>query len=359
MIEVGTKARAALGGSHTRHVRVQSWREGVLLAEDVPITGASEEGDRSLRVPERVTFTIPRTRRGYDWTPVTDDHPLAANGQQLRVQIGIGIGPDGIEWFPRGTFLIQDSQEDGNSVSVSAVGLLALIDEARFVSPYQPSGTLFSTLRGLLEPALTVVNSGLADRSVPSGINWDEDRLGAVLELLDAWSADGYVNEQGYFLARPDTAPTVAVLSLTNGAGGTVIRASGNTTREGGYNVVVARGTASDGAQVQGVAYDTSTGPRRYEGEFNPLPVPYFFPSPLLTTVQQAKDAAGTVLRRLRRSSGKQFDIEMVPDPTIQVGDAVAITNDHYTDLLCTVERLNLPYVADDGLQRLTVRSVS
>ncbi len=359
MITLSAGALDVLTRSHKRYVAVESWRGGQLLAADIPVTDVSEETDRTLRVPERVTLTVPRLDRGVSWSPIADDHPLAANGQTLRVKLGVGLGNAEVEWFQRGVFLIEDSAADGDTVNVTAVGLLALIDEARLVSPYQPTGTLAQTLRGLIEPALTVVvDATLVDRSVPAGINYDEDRLAAVEELLDAWPADAHVDSAGYLRVVPPAQSTTPVLDLTDGAGGTVITASGSSTREGAANVVVARGTAVDGGQVQGVAYDIGDGPKAHGGPFNPLPVPFFFASPLLTTVDQCSAAALTVLNRLRRNAGREFRVSMVPNPAVQAGDVVSVTTADYTGLACSVEALTLPYHAGGGAATLTVRAV-
>jgi Domain of unknown function (DUF5047) len=356
MITLPDVAMSALMGSYSYHLRVESWRGEELLSDDVPVDGGGEETDRALRVPERITLTVPRVDRGTSWSPVGDDHPLAARGQRLRVQLGIGIGAGRVEWTQRGWFVVRTSKAQGDVVNVEAVGLLTLIDEARLVSPYQPSGTLVSTLRGLVEPALTVeVDAGLTDRSVPSGVNYDEDRLAAVLELVDAWPAEIYVTEDGYLSVRPPQTGTTPVLSLTNGAGGTVIDAPGASEREGTYTAVVARGTAADGAQIQGVAYDSSGG----LAEFNPLPVPYYFASPLLTTAGHCNSAAVTVLARLRRESAPRFVAEIVPNPALQAGDVVAITTNDYDALPCSIEALSLPYTPDGGSQFLTLRSLA
>lgn len=359
MITVSDAARSALGRSYTYRVSVQSWLGSTLLAEDVPIAAGGEDTDRSLSVPEMVRLTVPRRDRGISWAPTASTSPLAANGQRLRVQLGIGLPGGQPEWFQRGWFLVQDSEAQGDSVTVTAVGLLSLVDEARLISPLQPSGTLSQTLRALVEPALTVVvDAGLTDRSVPSGINYDEDRLGAVKELLDAWPADAHVDPYGFLSVLPATQSTTPVLNLTNGTGGTVVTADGQSSREGACSVVVARGTATDGGQVQGVAYDTSGGPHDYRGPFNPLLVPYFFPSPLLTSPDQCVQAATTVLARLKRNSGTAYTVTMVPDPTIQAGDVVAITTDTVTALPCSVESLRLPYTPGGGAQTLGVRSL-
>jgi hypothetical protein len=340
---------------------VSSWRGGQLLAAEVPIAAASEESDRSQRIPERVTFTVPRYDGGTVWAPAGDvDHPLAANGQLLNVRLGVGTTAGVIEYFGRGWFLIDDVEADGDTVEVTTVGLLRLVDEARLVAPFQPSGTLGSTLRGLIEPGLTVdLTDAPTDRAVPTtGINYDEDRLGAVLELIDAWAAEATVTEAGVLAVEPATVPTAAVATITNtGSGATIIRTSGSSSRENGFNVVVARGTAADGGQVQGQAYDTTSN-RAYGTAWSPYPVPYFFASPLLTTNAQCEAAARTVLNRLLRGAGAEFTVEMVPNPTLQVGDPLQLTSDDFEGLV-TIERLTLPYrAAGDRRQTLVVREV-
>jgi hypothetical protein len=352
VIEVSDTARAVLGRSYTSDVRVQSWLGGELLAEDVPIAGATEEGDRSLAVPTRLSLTVPQRRRGYDWTPTTDDHPLAANGQQLHVQLGIGIGPDGTEWIDRGTFVILESQPDGRGgISVEAAELLYLVAEAGYASPYQPTGTLKSALRGLVEPALTVdFDSALVDRAVPADVSYTGKRIDAVKELLDAWPAEAVGTADGYLLVSAPATPDSADLFISDGFDGTIVRVVGNSTRDGAYNVVVAKGRTTDGADIQAAAY-VFDGPRAYAGDFNPLAVTYEYFSPLLTTVAQCAAAARTVLARISRTSGREKEVEMVPDPTIQLGDCLSESGEFWT-----VERLSLPY--KPGSMTLRIRSV-
>lgn len=350
-----TTAGILTGSSWIYQVRVESWLAGVLLDDDVPVNAASEETDRTLRIPERVTLTVPRTSMGVSYAPIADDHPLAANGQRLRIMLGVGRRGAETEWLQRGWFVVQESQVNGDQVSVSAAGLLTLVDEARLVSPFQPTSTIGSTLRGLLEPALTVdLSAAPDDRSVPSTVNFDEDRLQAVLDLLDAWAADGAVSSDGVFRVVPAGQPTAVQATLSRAT--TAERVSGGSTRDGAFNVVVARGTAADGGQVQGVAYQ-STGPRAYRGPFNPLPVPYFFPSPLLTTVAQCNASAATVLARLNRTGGQRYTVEAVPDPRLQAGDVVAVAGDDYEVPAAAIESIKLPYVPGDAMT-LDVRAV-
>lgn len=362
MIGLSAAAKSVLAAGGYRYYRaVESWRDGQLLAADVPVDTAQEETDRTLRVPERVTLTVPRQVAGESWAPNREDSPLTAAGQRLHVKLGVGLSLGQVEWFARGRFLIQDSQARGDQVDVAAVGMLALVDEAKLVSPYQPTSGLIATLRGLVEPALTVlVDSGLTDRTPPAGINYDSDRLGAVLELLDAWPADAAVDPEGFLSVVPAVQSMTPVLSLTDGVGGTVIRAAGGSTRADAANIVVARGVASDGSQVQGTA-QIVTGPQRAGGPFNPLPVPFFFSSPLLTSVAECNAAAATIAARKRRESAAAYRVEMVPHPGLQTGDVVSLTasDPPLSAVPCAVETLTLPYTTPVTQQVLTVRSLS
>lgn len=362
MIGFSPEALAILASrSFKYYVRASSWLGDRLLHDDVPIASGGEETDRSLKVPDRVTLGVPRKVDGFDWSPIGDEHPLTANGQQLHIELGVGLDSDRIDWVGRGWFIITESGANGDQVDVTLVGRLSFIDEARLISPYQPTGSLVDTLRGLVEPGLYVyIDPALTDRSVPGGINYDEDRLEAVLELLDAWPAAAYVNSWGFYNVQPAgfLEAQDAAFSLTDGLGGTIITTTAASSRDGGFDCVVARGTAIDGGQVQGVAYNLE-GPKSFGGTFNPLPVPYFFSSPLLTTVDECTDAAETVLARLRRESAQQFEVVQVPNPAIQVGDVVTVTTDAFTDLRCSVEYLTLPYTASGGAQTLRVRSLA
>lgn len=356
MLDMSAEALAIVQRGFTMAIRAESWLGDDLLAYDIPVADGSEDRDRSLSVPERITLTVPRRDRGTDWDPRTVDHPLAAYGQQLRIDYGVDLGDGSTEWINRGWFLITDSETDGDTVTVTAQGLLTLIDEAKFVAPYQPSGTLVSTVRGLVEPALTVVIDGtLTDRSVPLGLQWDDDRLGALSEVLGAWPADARVTEDGYLLIEPLTDTGTPVLDISDGTDGTVVQWQGSSSRDGAFNVVVAQGETSDGTQIQGAAYDTDgLSPFRIGGPFNVLPVPYKFESPLMSTVDQCRKAAATKLAALRRQAFRKLDITMVPHPGLIVGDFVTVTGAGLTGALCVIESMSLPYSPDS--MNLTVR---
>lgn len=356
MLDMSAVALSVVQNSYTMQVRAESWRNGDLLAADIPVADGSEDHDRSLNIPERVTLTVPRRDDGFDWDPGADpDHPLAAYGQQLHISYGVDIGGD-FEWIDRGWFLITETSCDGITVTVTAQGLLTLIDEAKFVAPFQPSGTLVSTVRSLVEPALTCTFDGsLTDRSVPVGMQWDTDRLGGLTEVLSAWGAEAIVTPDGLLLVTALTDSGSPVLSLTDGTSGTVVRWQGATSRDGAFNVVAAQGEDSAGNQIQGVVYDTdSASPFMYGGPFNPMPVPYVFSSSLMTSVAQCRTAAAAKLLALRRTASRKLTVTLVPHPGLVTGDIISATGAGLTNASCVIEALSLPY--SPGEMSLTVR---
>jgi hypothetical protein len=356
MIEMSEVAKTIQGSGHgtVRYVRIESWLGGELLADDIPFASGREECDRSARVPERISLRIPREESGRSWVPDgTPGHPLAANGQRLRVLLGVGIEGTDVEWIQRGEFLIQESEPQGEFVAVIAVGLLALVDEARFIGSFQPNGTMSRSLRYLLEPALPVIlHPNIVDRNIPGGINYDEDRLGAALELLAAWPANGIVTESGYFYVTP------ADLALTTAAAiGNVnlIERTRRTTRDDAANCVVAKGTAPDGAPIQAVSY-VQTGPLAYLGDFSPFPVPRYFSSPLLISVAACRAAANAIRDRIVREQGQPYQIRCLPMTWLQVGDRVVLVDSEDVSMgYATIEALSLPYTPGDDQMSLTV----
>ena len=360
MLPLSGEAAGMLTRSWVMHTRVQSWIGDTFLA-DVPIVGGVEECDRSMNVPERLSLTVPAVVRGTVWEPTSRTHPLAASGQRLRVSVGIETAGGNVEWIDRGWFPILASSENNGTVNVEAAGVLTLLAEADLVTPYQSSaGTLISTaIRALTGSAIPVLTTRApADRAVGAILTWDGDRLGAIHELLDAWPAEVLTQPGGYIEILP-AAPGAPVLDLTDDDGGTVIEWGGDTSRSGAANVAVARGTASDGARIQGVAYDTdATSTTFYGGPFNPLPVPVTMDSQALTSLTQCRAAAAALLARTKRDGGRRLSAEIVPHPGLQLGDVVRVTGAGLTAHPCVIESLVLPLTPDGGAMSLSLAVV-
>ncbi len=370
MIDVSEEYLEAASGSRIQRLRVESWLDGELITDDIPISDGTLAVDRSLNIPERLSLTIPREDGDVIWAPVQDEDPLAAMGQQLVVSVGIDIAPGITEWAQIAWMLILDVNSDDDTVDVEAAGLLQYIEEAKFVSPFQPDGTFKSTIRDLVEPALTVqFDDDLTDRNIPSGMQWDEDRLGALTEVLDAWPAEAivlpdstlYIRETiGPLISEPVVAPfpKEVVWEFDDRDEGTVIEWQGGSSRTGLFNLVVSRGEDSDGNPIQGVASNIeSISPTRVGGPFSPFPVPFDFHSPLLTTVEECRKSAARILRRKTRLQTSKVEVTTIPNPALQVGDTVQLFSDNeiFDKSKATVEAFTLPLVPQGGPMSVTL----
>lgn len=350
MLEMSPEAQAVIRRSWTMHVRAEVWYGGDLLTDEVPVDGGSEEQDITLNIPERVSLTVPAVVDGRSWEPFEEQSPLAANGQQIRVDLGVELRGGDVEWLNRGYTLITSSSSDGRSVSVQAQGLLTLIEEARLIVPFEPTGTIKSTIRDLIEPALGTRWHGLlTDRDVPKGMQWDDDRIGALMEVLDAWPADAAVDTDGLLqvFPPPNERDGDPVWEFSDGRDGTVVEWASSSSRDGAFNVVVAEGEDADGNRITGTVYDTdSLSPQRLGSPFSPMPIPHRYSSPLLETVAQCRAGAAATLKRLRRGSGRQITITCVPHPGLEKGDIVAVTAPSLglDQARVVVDRFTLPY---------------
>jgi hypothetical protein len=110
-----------------------------------------------------------------------------------------------------------------------------------------------------------------------------------------------------------------------------------------------------------GVAYDkTPGGATSLRSYFNPLPVPYFYFSPLLQIAQQCQDTAISILKRKAALTAQRLQMTCVPDPRFVGNDLIRYRHLRSTDadqeIVCVVERMVLPYTADSGPMTLILR---
>lgn len=336
--------------------RVSSWLGARLLADDIPATGRVASV-AAQEVPERVQLRVPRFsvqgERTVDWKPSAPDSPLARYGQQLVVT----IVADGQE-TRIGRYQITDWAEEDDHISVEASGLLQFAADDRLLKRLSPrdGGTLRSEFDRLLPNYLTAVfDVGLLDRPCPKGMEWEEDRLDALYSISDAWPARVRTDPWGQIQVLPPLPDSgTPVVSLTDGEDGTLISAYQSDTRQGAYNMVVARSSA-DGVNVSATA-SVRSGPMSVSGEYRP--VPRFFSSPVLLTANQCQRAAEAMLASSLRTAAVRR-VRMAPDPRIDLDDCVELISDKglptQTREWGFVVGYDLPLSVTDGDARLDV----
>jgi len=327
--------------------RVQSWLGGTLLDGDIPVLSGRLTWDASNNVPDQLKMTVPRFDGRKDYLPSTPDAALARFGQQLDVTIRVG----GVD-VRMGRYLIVDWSSDESVIQVTAAGLLQIAVDARLLEPTSPrdDGTLRSEFIRLLPGQVSAqFAGGVVDRPIARSMSWDENRIDALWDIADAWPAVLRPDAWGQVIVKPPVQVSpFPVLSVSDGERGTLVSVPRSDTRDGAYNIIVARSSA-DGVDAQAIAQVTS-GPM---GVSTYNPVPRFYSSPLLTTVDQCQATANAMRDEAGRRSSI-LKVTMAPDPRPELDDTIGVTREGVLNLGVVVA-VDMPLTVRDGDMRVDV----
>lgn len=316
-----------LGGPLT--LRVSSWLGGARLTSpsghdrlQIAAQSWTISDVADAKASGELTLQVPNTE---EWWPTYDEHPLAAVGQRLWAQIGYGDERVSAGWFR----ILEPPEDDGHLLTVTAKGLTHEIERARFLRPYQSptGGTRAGVLARLVAPMPLVLDPGIVDEPLPV-YSQEEDRLQAVIDIVETWPARYYVGDDAALHVAPvwdDANPGAPTFTLTGGPGGGLVRLTPKQQTvdpPNGYRV--SNIPEGDAAEVVGT-WVVPDGPLRW-AEANGQPGPYgqkpaYFASAILpgdeaTLVAVAENMTRRGLRRKFTASA-----EARPDPRIAIGD--------------------------------------
>lgn len=325
---------------------VQAWYQGQLLAASIPIVSGRARWNASAKVPDSLRVVIPRFSGRDDWLPTTPDSPLARYGQQLDVTLNVA-GYD----VRLTRCQIHSWTYDESTVTVVAEGMLQTAVDDRFPQAYAPrdGGTLRSEfVRALPAKTAAQFDTALADRLVPAAMNWNQERIDTLHEIARAWPAVIRPDSWGQVIVKPPPVLSTPVVSLTDGVDGTLVKVPRQDTRDGAYNIVQAVSSA-DGVTAAATATTTS-GPFAVDTYGASLKT---ITSPLLMTVQQCLDAAEAERQQSLRSAS-MLNVQMAPDPRIELDDPVEIIRENRRDWGLVVA-VDMPLTVQDGAMRIDV----
>lgn len=207
-------------------------------------------------------------------------------------------------------------------------------------------------MRRLLPSGMSaVIAAGLVDRACPASMAWSDDRLAAIQEIADAWPALLRTDEWGQVALRPPLpAVPVPVIWIRDGERGTLLSATRSDTREGAYNQVVARSSATDREDIQAVASQTA-GPMAVTGEYGE--VTRLWSSPLIESQAMAQASAETMLANSILPA-TSIPVRCPPDPRIDLDDPVEVVRGQERTW-GWVTGYDLPLTVADGDMRVDV----
>lgn len=322
----------AIANTHRMVTVIESWLGDDQLAASVPIVSGSLRYDETGTLKRRLNITVPSFESGRRWDPAGDvGAPLGVYGQMLHTRTGIAYPNGREELMDHGWCLITKWTRDEaeGTVVVEAVDLAQLIADDALTGPSTPpTGATYASefvrmVAGILP---VVIDPALVDRLLPSTIVWERDRDKALDELCAAWPARWYVGDDRAVHVAPPWGPvsgaSVPVITLTDGAQGTVSARQRHGERGALSNVVVVDGKADDtatGPPPHAVAQVTAANsPIRVDGPYRR--VVRFHASDLIVTQAEA-DAAAAAALVTYATGGRAEGVAAVPDPALELGD--------------------------------------
>lgn len=318
----------ALRRSHVVTLQVDAYRGSTLLKADLPVSGGAVTVDGGSQIRRTLALTVADPGLDPKLDPAAT---LAPFGYELVVRRGIRYPNGQTEWVPLGRFRIETVQAAvaQNAIEVTGADRAATVKDARFTTITQANttNTVVQEIRRLIQEALpgVPVTDLTGATAVTPAVFWERERWDAIEQLGQAIGADVYFDSAGNGVIAP--APTVSTepaWMIDAGELGVMVDGSRETSRELTYNGVVAAGEGDgDAPPVTATVWDTNpASPTYYLGPFGQKP--YFYVSPLLTTVAQCASAATALLGRVT-GLVRQLDLSCVPNPALESGDVVRV----------------------------------
>ncbi|WP_290055667.1 DUF5047 domain-containing protein [Amycolatopsis solani] len=257
-------------------------------------------------------------------------------GQEIYVERGVEYGIGTQELVGLGYFRIDRIEQlrvpDG-AIRITASDRTAMIRDARPTTPVQFSGAasvgaVIDYVVGQAVPGLVTVYD-FAAYATPLGTDHvlDDDRLAFVQDLLAAYGKYGYFDYAGRYQVKsvPDLTKTAPVWEINSGTQGVLVEMKRSISRDGVYNVVIARGEpAGELAPVQAIVSDEDpASPTYIGGNFGVVPTVYA--SAFMYTAEQCRAAA---VAKLAKVTGLPYGVSLgtVPNPALEGWDVITVS---------------------------------
>lgn len=319
------------------------------------VTGGSVTADGRRSVLRDATLVVAPT------VDLSIDEAFA-----LMVTPGLTLGvsrgwrlPDGSELLvPLGRF-IPDTPEivesaTGQQLTVSATDVAIKVQRARWTDPYQiVSGSLLAEalidlLADRYPPIQTAITSDICPEVMTAGLVLDagdsSDPWADAVNLAGAYGYALYPDTSGVVTVRRVSAPASGAPRFVFARGATSILTdiTRSSPLERSYNGVIASGEGSEiETPVRGEMWDENpSSPSYYLGPFGK--VPYFYASPLLTTVEMCESAAAKLLAGLVGRI-EELSWSSLVHPGLQPLDVVALEQPDGSTTVVLLDSLTIP----------------
>lgn len=293
-------------------------------------------------------------------------------GGEVFIERGVAFGDGTSELVPLGYFRIDKATQDQRPYGPIVLDLsdrTVQLKQTRAVLPWQvPAATthrqvVAALINGAADGVGTYGMYGPAAPDIPvtwtnAGYNPDTTTVGTdvvvdnsaydfLAKLIDSKGATLRFAPTGELtvVAAEPAVDAPALIAIIEGVTGTLIKASRSVSRDDVVNIV--RATGSDPAHMTGYQLAFIPPPSRLAWNGPMGPSIRYYASPLLTTAQQAAQAAGTILGRSTGLPTEQ-SLFAVPDPATQPLDKVntLVAGVQETHI---VDQVSIPLIVSDG----------
>lgn len=348
-------AQALTGSRPADRIVCWVWYGGKLaMDEPLPVSSwsMSWDGGEKQKIPGKISLSI----KDPDGTmgPWLYSDPLGIGGNEIQIFYLVGgasdvrmgryridgnavdeswlfktIREDGynIPDSPTGPGTRQIAVTLGSSVDVTAVDLVDYLDGDGFLAPEQPSGpssTVVSEVTRIVGGTLPITWQGVTDRAVPRESTWGDNRVEAIMDLLNMAGASFRMGPEGELQCY--TKSRTPVFELAGGDDGVLINFSRSQSLDGVYNAAAVsstrKGTDSAGAEIDIPIvgrYEIPDGDLRVGGPFKRRTTRQH--NPLMDSQAKADAAAKSLVLNRLAALTVELDVYCLPDPRIQTGD--------------------------------------
>jgi len=315
---------------------VTAWRGGNLVAGPLNLVAWTMDWDATRSVQGQATFTIADPDGLLAPWALTD--PLAPAGTRLHVEYELGISGTRI---PLGVWRIRkaDPQETWRTyrhgdqrLRIIGGGQITLTADEETCSllmdRLDPGARVPKENRPLSEVAYlaseylaTSLAPGVTDtKAIPPSLVYEEDRLGAIEDLLQIAGCAHRMTGEGNLEILPEIGTNTGWI-IDGGEEGALINLTRSLSDEGLYNAAISTGTGPDQTPLLGRAYLTS-GPLTRGGPFGTVPI---FHQGIATDQPGITRDAETLLSNRQTKGEVELQIECLAHPAIQPHDLVTI----------------------------------
>lgn len=357
-------AAALTGSRHGDELVAWVWYDGELaLPDPLPISdwSMSWDGDSRQKVQGSLSLTV-KDPDG-DLAPWLFDDPLGVGGSRIQLSYHVGgAGDIPIGWYRIDSNASEESwqfriireehYEDpgstvpanyrylatstGASVSLNATDLTTELESDKFLAPEHPQGTaptVKSEVERLVGYTLPILYDIADDAAVPKSVVWEDDRLEAIMDLLEIVGASFRMTGDGEFqVYKKITAP---VATLAGGEDGIAINVYRSMDLTNLYNIGVVTSSYKKSQVVDGNTqevevpvygyYEVQTGPLRASGPFGRRVIKAA--NPLMNSQAKVDKAAQTMVLNRLAAQRVNLDVTCLPDPSLQIGDMVTVVS--------------------------------